>query len=72
MTLIIEKHPEFTRLSNYFKKIELIADDMGVEVDELLSDSVSVRLPSENQILSITHQRVKSLLSDSKKNESVL
>lgn len=36
MTLIIEKHPEFDRLARYFKKIESLADNMGVKVDDLL------------------------------------
>jgi hypothetical protein len=38
MKLIIEKHPELTRLTNCFQKIEALAETMGVEIDDLVED----------------------------------
>lgn len=43
MTLIIEKHPEFERLARYFKKIESIADHLGVRVDDLIKHSPALK-----------------------------
>ena len=37
MKLIIEKHPDISQLTHYFQKIEALAYDQGMEVDELLS-----------------------------------
>lgn len=36
MTLIVEKHPEFDRLSRFFKRMESMAEHLGVPVDDLL------------------------------------
>ena len=36
MKLTIEKHPEFSRLAQYFKTIEDLAENLGMEVDDLL------------------------------------
>ena len=49
MTLIIEKHPDISRLSNCFKKIETLANDLGLEVDELIIDKFKKVRTSENQ-----------------------
>ena len=38
MKLTIEKHPDLIRLSTHLKKIELLADRMGIDVDDLLVD----------------------------------
>lgn len=48
MTLIIEKHPDISRLSNCFKKIETLANDLGLEVDELIIDKFKKVRHSEN------------------------
>ena len=39
MKLIIGKNPEQVKLSQYFKKIESIAERKGIDVDDLLADS---------------------------------
>lgn len=38
MKLTIEKHPDISRLAHCFQKIEALAYDSGLEVDELISD----------------------------------
>ena len=35
MKLIVEKHPELTRLINFFAEIEIMAQRMGVHIDDL-------------------------------------
>ncbi len=47
MKLTIEKHPELSRLYHCFQKIELLANDMGIEVDELISESGNRFISSE-------------------------
>jgi hypothetical protein len=49
MTLIIEKHPDISRLSHCFKKIETLANDLGLEVDELIIDKFKKVRTSEVQ-----------------------
>ncbi len=49
MTLIIEKHPDISRLSHCFKKIETLANDLGLEVDELIIDKFKKVRTSEIQ-----------------------
>ena len=50
MTLIIEKHPDISRLSTCFKKIETLANDLGLEVDELIVDKFKKIRVSENRL----------------------
>lgn len=40
MKLTIEKHPELTRLINFFAEMETIATRMGLHVDDLNSEHV--------------------------------
>ncbi len=47
MKLTIEKHPELSRLYHCFQKIELLANDLGVEVDDLIIESGNRFIPSE-------------------------
>jgi hypothetical protein len=35
MKLIIEKHPELTRLIDFFAEVEVMAQRMGVNIDDL-------------------------------------
>lgn len=39
MKLKIEKHPDFIRLAQHFKNIEALADALGVDVDDLISET---------------------------------
>ena len=50
MTLTIEKHPDISLLSSCFKKIETLANDLGLEVDELISDKFEKVRSAKNQI----------------------
>ena len=38
MKLIIEKHPELTRLMNFFAEVEGMAERLGLNIDELNPD----------------------------------
>ena len=38
MKLTIEKHPDISRLTHCFQKIEALANDLGMEVDQLIAD----------------------------------
>ncbi|HQW23799.1 MAG TPA: hypothetical protein PLI47_10885 [Bacteroidia bacterium] len=38
MKLTIEKHPDISRLTHCFQKIEALAKDLGMEVDQLIAD----------------------------------
>lgn len=38
MKLTLEKHPNFSRITHCFQKIEALAHDNGVNVDELIGD----------------------------------
>lgn len=38
MKLIIEKHPELTRLINFFAEVESMAHRMGLNIDDLNSE----------------------------------
>ncbi|MFN8166750.1 MAG: hypothetical protein U0X76_11450 [Bacteroidia bacterium] len=35
MKLTIEKHPDFSRLTHYFRSIEDLAENLGIDVDAL-------------------------------------
>ena len=39
MKLKIEKHPQDVILNNYFRRIEALAENMGIDIDDLLQDS---------------------------------
>ena len=41
MKLTIEKHPDISRLTHCFQKIEALANDLGLEVDQLISDKTN-------------------------------
>lgn len=74
MKLIIEKHPEFTRLSNYFKTIEILADNMGVDIDDLLSDHHIIRSNSPggrtNKVVHIARERARVFTLLNKGNDT--
>ena len=36
MKLKIEKHPQDVILNNYFRRIEALAENMGIDIDDLL------------------------------------
>lgn len=38
MKLTIEKHPDFSRLTHYFRSIEDLAANLGIDVDSLHSN----------------------------------
>ena len=38
MKLTIEKHPDISRLTHCFQKIEALANDLGLDVDQLITD----------------------------------
>ena len=38
MKLTIEKHPDISRLTHCFQKIEALANDLGLDVDQLMND----------------------------------
>ena len=65
MKLIIDQHPELTKLIGYFKKIEAIAERLGIEVDELVSDlqpgNGSMYMRFKKNILNKAHQRAELL-----------
>ncbi|MBK6444748.1 MAG: hypothetical protein IPQ03_16295 [Bacteroidetes bacterium] len=66
MKLIIEQHPELSKLISYFKKIEAIAERLGIDVDELVSElkpgNASMYMSFKKKILSQAHQRAELLL----------
>lgn len=41
MKLTIEKHPDISRLTHCFQKIEALAFDLGLEVDQLVSEKTN-------------------------------
>ena len=64
MKLTIEKHPEFSKLSHYFKKIEALAEKMGIDVDDLVHDrrkNSSMYTSFKKNILSIAQKRIETL-----------
>lgn len=64
MKLTIEKHPEFDRLSRYFLKIELLADKLGVKVDDLIKTDHAVK----GEILYPEFKTEQQRLSEERKN----
>jgi len=44
MKLQLETHKEYVKLKEYFKKIESLAEKMGVDIDDLLLDSKNNRV----------------------------
>lgn len=38
MKLFIENHPDFKKLSDYFKQIEALAENKGIAVDDLVKE----------------------------------
>jgi hypothetical protein len=48
MKLTIEKHPDISRLRHCFQKIEALAYDWGMDVDDLLKDKPFKVSPFEN------------------------
>jgi len=54
MKLTIEKHPDISRLTHCFQKIEALANDLGLEVDQLISDGSD---ESEADFQSIQQQK---------------
>ena len=58
MKLLIEKHPEFDRLSRFFQKIESLANHHGIKIDELVKhnepkdDVISHVFSSDQKLLS--------------------
>jgi hypothetical protein len=65
MKLIIEKHPDIARLSKHFKKIEALADKMGIDVDELL-----VSNPDENELQMRIRKQVFSLTRNQRRTNN--
>ncbi|HRH67622.1 MAG TPA: hypothetical protein PLU53_15085 [Bacteroidia bacterium] len=65
MKLIIEKHPELTTLVIYFKKIEAIAEKLGIDVDDLISEScqmnTSMYMSFKKKILTMAQKRAEVL-----------
>ncbi len=57
MDFLIEHYPDLQNLSNYFYRIEQIADYLGIEVDDLVSDSG--RFPEPTKFTSKQNQFVK-------------
>ena len=74
MRLTIEKHPELAKLSSYFKKIEAIAEKLGIDVDELVTESrtnnTSMYMSFKKNILGIAQQRTEALLNRNKKGNN--
>jgi hypothetical protein len=67
MKLTVEKHPEFIRLSHYFKKIEALAEKMGIDVDDLVQEkrnkNSSMYTSFKKNILAIAQKRVETLVN---------
>jgi len=65
MKLSIEKHPELVKLAGYFKKIEAIAEKMGIDVDDLVQEkkfrSSSMYTSFKKNIMSIAQKRADVL-----------
>ncbi len=73
MKLLIEKHPEFAKLSHYFKKIEALADKMGIDVDDLVHDrrkNSSMYTSFKKNILSIAKQRIDTMIERRERGSS--
>jgi hypothetical protein len=64
MKLTIEKNPDMQLLARYFKKIEALAENMGIDVDDLMSErrrSTSMYTSFKTNVLSIAQKRIKAL-----------
>ena len=69
MKLVFEKNSDIVRLSTYFKKIEALADKMGIDVDDLVKEpstkKASMYTSFKKNLLSLA-QRRSDLLSKRK------
>ncbi len=67
MKLAIEKHPEFIKLAQFFKKMEAIAEIMEIDVDDLVqypgNKKSSMYLSFKKNILSIAHKRKETFIN---------
>lgn len=67
MKLAIEKHPEFIKLAQFFKKMEAIAEIMEIDVDDLVQDpgnkKSSMDMSFKKNILSIAHKRAETIIN---------
>ena len=77
MKQVIEKHPEFIKLAEFFKKIEAMAETMEIDEDVLEQEFENKRsskyLPPINKnILSIAHKREDTLVDGPFDKESSL
>jgi hypothetical protein len=74
MKLTIEKHPEFVQLAHYFKKIEALAEKMGIDVDDLIQErrnkNFSMYTSFKKSVLAMAHKRVEALINRSKGSSS--
>ena len=62
MKLKIEKHPDCVKLAHYFKKIEALAEKMGIDIDDLIhlpeNNGFPIQTSCKKEIKAITQQRV--------------
>jgi len=74
MKLSIEKHPELIRLAGYFKKIEAIAERMGIDVDDLVQEkkirNSSMYTSFKKNILTIAQKRAEIMASRNSRGSS--
>jgi hypothetical protein len=72
MKHIIETHQDYLKLKEYLKKLESLAEKMGVEVDDLLSetthDNKKMYMLFRKKFSSISQKRI-SILNAKKEND---
>ena len=75
MKLIIEKHPELTRLMDFFAEVEALAMRMGVHIDELnpdlLENTSALHTYFRKNAKAISAYRSALLLSPAKSEEKI-
>ncbi len=73
MRLFIEKHPELTKLSLYFREMEFLADKFGIVLDDHRDDHKILQLITPNLPATITgiNKGLTKLPFSSEKKESI-